>query len=152
MQVILMDKIENLGNLGDVVEVKPGYARNMLLPQGKAKVATAENVKEIEARRAELEKKSADELTAAKGRAAQIEALAIVITANAGTEGKLFGSIGPHDIAQAASDQGVTLEKREVRMPEGPLRSVGEYEVAVHLHTDVDTFVKVTIEGVEETD
>lgn len=145
MQVILMDKIENLGNLGEIVDVKAGYARNMLLPKGKAKVATADNVKEVEARRAELEKKSADALMVAKGRATQLEGLSVTIEANAGTEGKLFGSIGLQDIADAVTTAGVDLKKREIRLPEGPLRMIGVYEITVHLHTDVDSTVVINV-------
>ena len=145
MQVILMDKIENLGNLGEIVDVKAGYARNMLLPKGKAKIATADNVKEVEARRAELEKKSADALMVAKGRATQLEGLSVTIEANAGTEGKLFGSIGLQDIADAVTAAGVELQKREIRLPEGPLRMVGVYEITVHLHSDVDSIVVINV-------
>ncbi len=145
MQVILMDKIENLGNLGEIVDVKAGYARNMLLPKGKAKVATADNVKEVEARRTELEKKSADALMVAKGRATQLEGLSVTIEANAGTEGKLFGSIGLQDIADAVTAAGVELQKREIRLPEGPLRMVGVYEITVHLHSDIDSIVVINV-------
>ena len=149
MEVILYEKIDRLGDIGDLVNVKAGFARNYLLPQGKAKVATEENKAEIEARRAELEKQAAEALAAAQQRREQIEALAISITAKSGTEGKLFGSIGNIDIAAAVSDAGVAVEKREVRLPEGPIRQAGEYEITLHLHTDVDAVAKITIIGEE---
>lgn len=150
MEVILFEKIDRLGGIGDLVNVKSGFARNYLLPQGKAKVATEENKAEIESRRAEFEKMAAEALAAAEKRREQIEALNVSITAKSGTEGKLFGSIGNVDIAQAVVEAGVELEKREVRLPEGPIRQAGEYEIALHLHTDVDAVVKVTIIGEEE--
>lgn len=150
MEVILFEKIDRLGGIGDLVNVKSGFARNYLLPQGKAKVATEENKAEIESRRAEFEKMAAEALAAAEKRREQIEALNVSITAKSGTEGKLFGSIGNVDIAQAVVEAGVELEKREVRLPEGPIRQAGEYEITLHLHTDVDAVVKVTIIGEEE--
>jgi len=150
MEVILFEKIDRLGDIGDLVNVKAGFARNFLLPQGKAKVATEANKAEIESRRAEFEKMAADALAAAEKRREQIEALSISITAKSGTEGKLFGSIGNVDIAGAITEAGVELEKREVRLPEGPIRQAGEYEITLHLHTDVDAIVKVTIIGEEE--
>jgi large subunit ribosomal protein L9 len=150
MEVILFEKIDRLGGIGDLVNVKSGFARNFLLPQGKAKVATEENKAEIESRRAEFEKMAADALAAAEKRREQIEALSISITAKSGTEGKLFGSIGNVDIAAAVTDAGVELEKREVRLPEGPIRQAGEYEITLHLHTDVDAVVNVTVIGEEE--
>ncbi|HEB82975.1 MAG TPA: 50S ribosomal protein L9 [Gammaproteobacteria bacterium] len=149
MEVILYEKIDRLGDIGDLVNVKAGFARNYLLPQGKAKVATEENKAEIEARRAELEKLAAEARANAEQRREQIEALAISITAKSGTEGKLFGSIGNIDIAAAVTDAGVEVEKREVRLPEGPIRQAGEYEITLHLHTDVDAIAKVTIIGEE---
>ncbi len=150
MEVILFEKIDRLGGIGDLVNVKAGFARNFLLPQGKAKVATDANKAEIEARRAEFEKLAADALVAAEKRREQIEVLTIEITARSGTEGKLFGSIGNVDIAGALTEKGVEVEKREVRLPDGPIRQAGEYEITLHLHTDVDAVAKVTIIGEEE--
>jgi large subunit ribosomal protein L9 len=149
MEVILFENIDRLGSIGDLVNVKSGFARNFLLPQGKAKVATDENKAEIESRRAEFEKKAADELTDATKRGEQIEALAISITAKSGTEGKLFGSIGNVDIANAIIEAGVEIEKRNVRLPDGPLRQAGEYEIVIHLHAEVNSVAKVTIIGDE---
>ena len=146
MQVILLDKIARLGGLGDTVEVKSGFARNYLIPQGKAVMATKANVEMFEARRAELEAKLADVLAAAQARAAQVEALeAVVIESKSGDEGKLFGSIGTRDVADAITAAGVAIAKSEVRMPEGALRYTGEYEIAVQLHADVKTAVKIQI-------
>ena len=150
MEVILFEKIDRLGGIGDLVNVKAGFARNFLLPQGKAKVATDANKAEIESRRAEFEKLAADSLAAAEKRRDQIEALTVNITAKSGTEGKLFGSIGNVDIAAALTEAGVEVEKRDVRLPDGPLRQAGEYEITLHLHTDVDAVAKVTIIGEEE--
>ena len=150
MEVILLENIENLGSVGDKVNVKSGFARNFLVPQGKAKMATAANLAEFEARRAELEKAAAEALQAAEARKQEIEALATIdITARVGSEGKLFGSIGVADISDAIASMGVTVEKSEIRMPEGALRVVGEHEVDIHLYTDVDTMVKVNIIGEE---
>ena len=150
MEVILFEKIDRLGGIGDLVNVKAGFARNFLLPQGKAKVATDANKAEIEERRAEFEKLAADSLSAAEKRREAIEALSIEITAKSGTEGKLFGSIGNVDIASALTEAGVEVEKREVRLPDGPLRQAGEYEITLHLHSDVNAIAKVTIIGEEE--
>jgi large subunit ribosomal protein L9 len=148
MDVILLKKVEGLGNLGDRVKVRSGYGRNFLLPSGRAKLATPENIKLFEERRAELEREAAESLAAAEARRAAIEALgSITIKAKAGDEGKLFGSIGPADIAEAAVAAGVELERREVRMPTGPIRAAGEYELDVHLHTDVNASLKVVIEA-----
>jgi large subunit ribosomal protein L9 len=147
MNVILLENVENLGNIGDLVKVKPGYGRNYLLPQGKAALATPENMKEIEARRAELEKAAAEELAAAKKRAGAIEGMELVIQANAGPEGKLFGSVGPIDIADAFEKVQVEVERSEVRMPEGPIQELGEFTVGVHLHPAVD--VDITVRVVE---
>jgi len=122
MQLILLQKIDNLGNLGEIVDVRAGYARNYLLPKGLCKVATEDNKKEFEERRAELEKAAAELLGAAQARAEKISALTVTIEANSGTEGKLFGSLGPQDIAQAVTDAGVEVSRREVRLPEGPIR------------------------------
>ena len=150
MEVILLENIENLGSVGDKVNVKSGFARNFLVPQGKAKMATAANLAEFEARRAELEKAAAEALQAAEARKQEIEALATIdITARVGSEGKLVGSIGVADISDAIASMGVTVEKSEIRMPEGALRVVGEHEVDIHLYTDVDTMVKVNIIGEE---
>ncbi|MFP4079836.1 MAG: 50S ribosomal protein L9 [Ectothiorhodospira sp.] len=145
MEVILLEKVENLGNLGDKVRVRAGYARNYLLPQGKAKFATEANLAEFEARRAELEKAAAEALAAAEARRGKLEALTVTVTAKAGGEGKLFGSVGTADIADAVSTMGVELEKREVRLPDGPLRQTGEYEVGLQLHTDVKATLKVVV-------
>lgn len=145
MDVILLEKIDRLGSLGDVVKVKPGYARNFLLPQGKAKIATEDNIKELEARRAELEAKAAEQLAEANERKARLDGMSITITSKAGTEGKLFGSVGTSDIADAITAAGVEVEKKEVRLPTGPIRVAGEFEIDLHLHTDVDASVNITI-------
>lgn len=145
MEVILLEKITNLGNLGDKVSVKGGYARNFLLPKGKATVATPANVAAFEARRAELEKQAADKRAEAETRAAQLNELEITITATAGDEGKLFGSIGTHDIADALTASGVPVAKSEVRLPNGTIRQTGEYDVALHLHTDVEASVRLIV-------
>lgn len=147
MEVILLEKVENLGNLGDKVRVRPGFGRNYLMPQGKAKPATPENVRYFEERRAELERKAAEALAAAQERRDQVADLTVTISAKAGDQGKLFGSIGPGDVADAATAAGVSLAKHEVRMPDGPLRATGEYDVNVHLYTDVDTTIRVIVEG-----
>lgn len=145
MNVILLDRVENLGEIGDLVSVKPGYGRNFLLPQGKAALATKQNLAEFETRRAELEKAAAEELKAAKDRAKLIEGMTLVITANAGPEGKLFGSVGPIDIEAAFEKVGVAVAKSEVRMPDGPIHEVGEYPLSVHLYTNVDADVTVNV-------
>ena len=150
MEVILFEKIDRLGSIGDLVNVKAGFARNFLLPQGKAKMATEENKAEIETRRAEFEKLAGEALAEAEKRREQIEVLEIMITAKSGTEGKLFGSIGNIDIAAALGEAGVAVEKREVRLPDGPMRQAGEYEITLHLHSEVNAVVKVTIIGEEE--
>ena len=147
MEVILLEKVENLGNLGDKVKVRPGFGRNYLMPQGKAKPATPENIRYFEERRAELERKAAEALAAAQERREQVADLTVTISAKAGDQGKLFGSIGPGDVADAATAAGVSLAKHEVRMPDGPLRATGEYDVNVHLYTDVDTTIRVIVEG-----
>jgi len=149
MQVILLDKVENLGGLGDLVEVKPGYARNYLVPSRLAKMATKTNIEAFEASRAELEKEAAAKLALAQARADKLEGMVVTIASKAGTEGKLFGSIGLADIAAAVVEAGVEIEKREVRLPEGPLRNVGEFDIDLHLHSDVDTVVKVVVEATE---
>jgi large subunit ribosomal protein L9 len=145
MEVILLEKIGKLGKIGDKVAVKAGYGRNFLLPQGKAIRATASNVAEFEARRAELEAAANAKLAEAEARAAKINELAITITANSGDEGKLFGSIGTRDIADAATAAGVEIDKAEVRLPEGALREVGEYEIDVQIHSDVTAVIKLTV-------
>jgi large subunit ribosomal protein L9 len=149
MEVILLEKIDNLGGLGDKVRVRPGYARNYLLPKGKAKFATPENIAEFEARRAELERAAAEALAAAEARRDSMSGMVIEIRAKAGSEGKLFGSIGAGDIADAVTARGVEVEKREVRLPEGPLRQAGEYEIEVHLHADVNADIRIIVIGEE---
>lgn len=150
MNVILLEKIRNLGDLGEQVSVAAGYGRNFLIPQGKAVPATEANVKHFEERRAELEAKAADELAAAQARAEKLAALTITIEANAGDEGKLFGSVGTVDIAAAATEAGVELAKKEVRMPDGAIRTTGEFDIVVNLHTDVDATVKVNVVAEDE--
>ena len=145
MNVILLDKVENLGDIGDLVTVKPGYGRNYLLPQGKAALATREKIAEVEARRAELEKAAAADLAAAKDRAKLIDGMELVIPANAGEEGKLFGSVGPIDICEAFSKVGVEVERAEVRMPDGPIHEIGEFDLGLHLHADVNVDFKVKV-------
>lgn len=145
MKVILLEKIRNLGELGDSVTVANGYGRNFLLPQGKAAPATKDNLEKFETRRAELVKKAAEELAAAEARAAKVEALTVSIEAYAGDEGKLFGSVGTKDVAEAATAAGVALEKHEIRMPNGALRTIGDFEVAVHLHPDVNATLKLAV-------
>jgi len=150
MQVILLEKVENLGGIGDLVKVKPGYARNYLIPKGKATVATPENIAKFEERRAELERKAAEELAAAKARAKKLEGQAVRIKAQAGPEGKLFGSIGTVDIAEAVSALGVEVSRSEVRLPEGPIRVVGDHEVELHLHSDVRVKIIVAVESADQ--
>ena len=145
MDVILLEKVENLGGLGDVVKVRAGYGRNFLIPHGKAKPATAENIKFYEEKRAEFERRAAEALAAARGRAEQLTGLAVTIRAKAGDEGRLFGSVGTTDVADAVTQAGVPVERHEVRMPEGPLRACGEYQIELHLHTDVDASVQVHV-------
>jgi len=145
MELILIQKVKNLGNLGDKVRVKPGYGRNYLVPQGKAVPATAANLAEFEAKRAEYEAKAKAIHDGANDRLAKLEGASVTIYANASTEGKLYGSVGPRDIAEALTKAGTPVEKSEVVMGEGPLRNVGEFEVIVHLHADVETPVKVIV-------
>ncbi len=146
MEVILLDKIAKLGGLGDKVTVKSGYARNFLLPQGKAVFASKANVEHFEARRAELEKQLADNLAAAEAKAAKIVELAeVTIASSAGEEGKLFGSVGTRDIADAITEAGVEITKAQVRMPLGTIRETGEFDITLHLHNDVDTSIKVIV-------
>ena len=145
MNVILLENVENLGSIGDLVKVKPGYGRNYLLPKGKAALATPENMKEIEARRAELEKAAAEELAQAKGRFESINGVELVIKANAGAEDKLFGSVGPVDIAEAFAEIQVEVQRSEIRMPDGPIHELGEFPVGVHLHPEVNAEVTVRV-------
>lgn len=145
MEVILLEKVANLGSLGDKVKVKSGYGRNFLLPYGKAAPATEANLKAFEERRAELEKVAADKLSAAQTRAETLEGVSFTVTSKAGDEGKLFGSIGVRDIADVITAAGMEVEKSEVRLPEGPLRATGEYEIELHLHSDVEVIVKLAV-------
>ncbi len=147
MEVILLEKIANLGNLGDKVSIKAGYGRNYLVPQGKAVAATAEKIKEFEARRAELEKLASEKLGAAQQRANALENLEIVIQHKAGEEGKLFGSIGTQTIADAISKAGSKIEKHEVRMPDGVIRHIGNYDIDIHLHSDVNVTMTIQVEA-----
>ena len=149
MNVILLESVENLGGIGDLVKVKPGYGRNYLLPHGKAALATEANMKAIEARRAELEKAAAEELAKAKTRSKAVEGLEVIIQANAGAEGKLFGSVGPVDVVEALSAVQVEIERAEVRMPDGPIQEVGDFTVGIHLHSDVNAEVLLHIVGEE---
>ncbi|MGB5325888.1 MAG: 50S ribosomal protein L9 [Pseudomonadales bacterium] len=145
MNVILLENVENLGGIGDLVNVKAGFGRNYLLPQGKAALATPANMKQVEARRAELEKAAAEELDKAKVRAKAIDGVELVIQANAGTEDKLFGSVGPVDIAEAFAAVQIEVERSELRMPDGPIHELGEFQIGVHLHSEVDATVTVRI-------
>ena len=150
MEVILLENIENLGAVGDKVNVKSGFARNFLVPQGKAKVATATNLAEFEAQRAELEKAAAEARTEAEARKQALEALdAVEITARVGSEGKLFGSIGVADVSDALEALGQTVEKKEIRMPEGAIRVTGEHLIDIHLYSDIDARIKLNIIGEE---
>lgn len=153
MEVILLENIENLGTLGDKVSVKSGFARNYLVPHGKAKIATVANLAEFEARRAELEKAVADALNEAQTRQQAIEALGTLeIAAKVGSEGKLFGSIGTADIAEAIAAAGVVVEKREIRLPDGAIRITGEHVIDIHVHADVDSSVTISIVGEDGID
>jgi large subunit ribosomal protein L9 len=145
MDVILLEKVGKMGVLGDTVKVKNGYARNFLIPTGKAVSATADNVKFFEERRAELEKAEAEKLAVAQSRADQLAELELTVTANAGEEGKLFGSIGARDVADLVTASGVAIEKSEVKLPEGPIRTVGEYDIAVQVHSDVTSSVHIIV-------
>jgi len=147
MQIILLEKVLNLGQLGDVVKVKDGYARNFLIPKGKAKRATEANLAEFEKRRAELEKVHADALASAQERAAKLDGLMIQIKQKAGVDGRLFGSVTNHDIADALEAQGFAVEKGAVRLPDGPLKLVGDHAVSVALHTDVVVGITVSVLG-----
>lgn len=145
MQIILLEKVTNLGGLGDVVKVREGFARNYLIPQGKAKRATRDNLAQFEQRRSELEKVQAEQLTQAQEKASKLEGLAVRIPQKAGVDGKLFGSVTNADIADALKQQGFEIAKAAVRMPEGPLKNIGEYPLKVALHTDVTVTVNVTV-------
>ena len=145
MEVILLEKITNLGDLGDKVTVRPGYSRNYLIPAGLAVPATKKNLEAFEARRADLETQAAEKLAAAGARKAQLDGLHITIARKAGEEGKLFGSVGATDIAEAVTAAGVEVSKNEVRLPEGALRVAGDHEISLHLHSDVDATVNLSI-------
>jgi len=147
MEIILLEKVVNVGDLGDVVKVKQGYARNYLIPQGKAKRATPENIKELEARRAELERAASEKLTVAQEKAAKLEGLTISITQKAGVDGRLFGSVTNADIVEALALQGVVIEKGAIRMPEGPLKHIGEFPLVVALYLDVTANITVSVQG-----
>lgn len=147
MEVILLQKVENLGTLGGVVSVRPGYARNYLIPTGRAKMATKQNLADFEQKRAELEKAAAEHLAAAQARAAQLQDMVFTVKANVGSEGKLFGSVSNIEVADAIKAAGIEIERRELRMPTGHIRNLGEYEVGVHLHTDVNATIKVVVEA-----
>ncbi len=146
MEIILLEKIANVGDLGSIVNVRSGFGRNYLIPQGKAKMATKANVVEFEQRRAELEQAASEAITAAEARREQLQEMVLTIKAKTGGEGKLFGSVSNIEIADAINAAGVAVERREIRMPDGPLRQIGEHEIGVHLHSDVDAVVKVMVE------
>jgi large subunit ribosomal protein L9 len=152
MEIILLEKVDNVGGIGDRVKVKSGYARNYLLPQGKATLATPENIAKFEKIRVDLEKKAATELAAAQERAQKLAGTVLRLKAEAGTEGKLFGSIGTVDIAEACAALGVAIERSEVRMPDGPIRIVGEHHVDLHLHTDVNVPITVIVESSDQAE
>jgi len=145
MEVILLDNIGKLGGLGDKVTVKPGYGRNYLVPYGLAVLATKENVEAFEAQRAELEAQAAERKAEAQARAEQLNDIELSLVSKAGDEGKLFGSIGPRDLADAISSAGIEVAKSEVRMPQGPIRQTGEYDIDLHLHAEVDAVVRVVV-------
>jgi large subunit ribosomal protein L9 len=147
MQIILMEKVLNLGQLGDVVKVKQGYARNFLIPQGKAKRATEANIKEFEGRRAELEKVAGEKFAAAQARAEKLEGMMIQIPAKAGVDGRLFGSVTNSDVAEALTKQGIEVKKFEVLLPNGPMKHVGDFPITLHLHTDVNANITVSVLG-----
>ena len=145
MEVILLEKVANLGNLGDKVSIKSGYGRNYLIPQGKAAMATPAKIKEFEERRAELEKQAAEKLAAATARGEALSKLSISIACKAGDEGRLFGSVGTQAIAEAVTAAGVAVEKSEVRMPRGAIRQIGEFDIAFHLHSDVEVTLPIKV-------
>ena len=150
MKVILLDRVENLGAIGDLVSVKSGYGRNYLIPNGKAALATAQNIKELEKKKEELEKRAAEQLEAAKSRGELIQGMSLTISANVESEGKLYGSVGPVDIVEAFEKVGVSVERSEIRMPDGPIREVGESEISLHFHSDVDIPVKLNVVSEDE--
>ena len=152
MQIILLEKVINVGNLGDVVKVKQGYARNYLIPQGKAKRATPENIKLLEEKRAELERAANDRLTAAQEQATKLEGMRIQISQKAGVDGRLFGSVTNFDIVEALKAQGITIEKSTIRMPDGPLKHVGEFPLVVALYLDVTANINVVVQAEAQTD
>jgi large subunit ribosomal protein L9 len=145
MEIILLEKVTNLGTLGDRVKVKPGYARNFLIPKGKAITANAANIARFEARRAELEQVAAETLAKAKARAEQLAELIVTLSVKTGSEGRLFGSVGAADIADAVSAAGIELQKHEVRLSGGPIRQIGEYDVDLHLHNEVRSQIRVNV-------
>jgi len=147
MQVILLEKVVNLGGLGEVVKVKDGFARNFLIPQGKAKRATPENLVEFETRRADLEKTQADALAEAQERGAKIDGLTVQITRKAGVDGRLFGSVTTYDIAEALQGLGHEVERAAIRLPQGPLKAIGDYDLALALHSDIVVHIKVSVLG-----
>jgi large subunit ribosomal protein L9 len=147
MQVILLEKVVNVGNLGDVVKVKDGYARNFLIPQKMARRATSSAVAEFEVKRAELEKAAAEKLSASQAQGEKLNGMTITIAQKAGVDGRLFGSVGNFDIAEALTKQGFAVEKAQVRLPTGPLKTTGEHPVAVALHTDVVVDVTIAVQG-----
>jgi large subunit ribosomal protein L9 len=147
MQVILMEKVANLGNLGDVVKVKDGFARNFLIPQGKAKRATQENLKAFESRRTELEKAQNEQLAKAQERGAKLNGLTVQVTQKAGPDGRLFGSVTNYDIVESLTKQGHEVERAQIRMPQGPLKQVGDYPIQIALHTDVTVTITVSVLG-----
>ena len=147
MQVILLEKVGNLGNLGDVVKVKDGFARNFLIPQGKAKRATQENLKAFESRRTELEKAQNEQLAKAQERGAKLNGLTVQVTQKAGPDGRLFGSVTNYDIVESLTKQGHEVERAQIRMPQGPLKQVGDYPIQIALHTDVTVTITVSVLG-----
>ena len=147
MEIILLKKVENLGALGNVVSVRPGYARNYLIPQGKAQMATKANKEAFEVRRAELEAEAEAILAAAYARRDQLAEMVLTIVGKAGNEGKLFGSVSNIEVAEAIQAAGINIERREIRMPDGAIRHLGEFEISVHLHAEVDTTIKVVVEA-----
>lgn len=147
MQIILLEKVVNLGGLGDVVKVKDGYARNFLIPNGKAKRATPQNLKEFEGRRAELERAQADQLSAAQAAGAKLDGMTVQLTRKAGVDGRLFGSVTNFDVAEALAAQGIEVERSSIRMPQGPLKAVGDHPLAVALHSDVVVNITVSVLG-----
>ena len=147
MQIILLEKVTNLGQLGDIVKVRDGYARNFLIPTGKAKRATESNIAEFQKRRADLEKAQNESLTAAQDKAGKLEGLMVQITQKAGVDGRLFGSVTNFDIAEALKAQGFEVVKGAVRLPQGPLKQIGDYDIVLDLHADVKANVKVSVLG-----